>query len=576
MPSERDSEIYEYTSLDQAKGEQTRLLCIAAGKNTEKISATLRPVSVDSELCPSFTALSYTWGSMSKHAVIWIDSKSFAITINLLAALRHLRSEHDDRWVWVDAVCINQSDDAEKTLQVPNMHTIYRNAQSCLAWLWPPVKHGELAMNSIARLGMQDLVDEDFCKPEWRAAIQLLTHDFWRRVWILQELVFATAVNVSCGGIDVPLSRFFALKDNLVWLNRHEHPTGGHTVYLIQRQKAARGTSIVVELGTRPSVNASDRPAYPLLNLLTAKTGMRATDPRDHIFALLSLLPRSEWPLEPDYSLGVREVFTMTTLQVIKTMRSLECLRLCRLSRIAVPSPYRWNVETRETYKIRVRGLECVMLPTWVPNWTLTTPRPSQTRFGIYDGSAESIFSSDSGIRGRISTQSRWEIPMLTTHAVVWDTIRSCCTLRRLEGQYNLKALERLVEVIMGRSYVFATYQNGKCSLEEAFWRTLALDCTASDTCWRATWDDIADFASRAQRGSPLTDREAYDLRERNFFITESGMLGIGPECSSVGDAVAVLPSCSVPMILRRFSAQGVFSLIGESCTLCLPQPAVK
>ena len=577
MSCERNCEIYEYAPLDKAERRQTRLLCLAAGRNTERISGTLRTVSIDSEKCPPFTALSYTWGSMGTNAVICVDAKPFHVTINLLAALRHLRGEHEDRWVWVDAICINQADDAEKNLQVPNMHTIYRNAQSCLAWLWPPVKNAELAMSSIARLkNMWDLEDRDFGRPEWQAAIELLAHEFWRRLWILQELVFATAVNVSCGGIDVPLSQFFALKDNLARLERREHPTGGHTLYLVQRQKAARSSSIVMELGTRPSVNSEDRPAYPLLNLLTLKTGMRATDPRDHIFALLSLLPQSEWPLAPDYSLDVREVFTMVTLKVITTMRSLECLRLCTLRLMAVPSPHQWNVKTCKAYKVRVEDLECVILPTWVPNWTRSTPRPSQTRFGIHAGSADSIFSCDAGLRGRITALVYYQIPVLVTNAIVWDIIKSCCTLRWLEGQYDLEAVEKLVEETLGKSYVFATYHGEKCSLEEAFWRTLALDCNASDTCWRATWGDIDDFACRIDRGSHLSGREDRDLRQRNFFITESGMLGVGPDCSNVGDTVTILPSCSVPMILRRYLDYDLFTVVGESCMLHLPKYAVQ
>lgn len=102
----------------------------------------------------NYYALSYTWGSEAPGEVMAIfparDSGSvgtsaqiISLTPNCAAALRLLRKRlgDSDTGVWVDAVCINQSDVAEKNMQVTMMAEIYSHAKCVVVWVgeqWAP------------------------------------------------------------------------------------------------------------------------------------------------------------------------------------------------------------------------------------------------------------------------------------------------------------------------------------------------------------------------------------------------------------------------------------------------------
>lgn len=92
--------------------------------------------------CSRYEALSYTWGSSQKEYSISIDGKLVGITKSLYIALKNLRRHrpslrylHRDRIIWTDALCINQDDDEEKSVQVGMMGKIYSMAFSVIIWI---------------------------------------------------------------------------------------------------------------------------------------------------------------------------------------------------------------------------------------------------------------------------------------------------------------------------------------------------------------------------------------------------------------------------------------------------------
>ncbi|KAH8744227.1 hypothetical protein BGZ57DRAFT_709103, partial [Hyaloscypha finlandica] len=68
----------------------------------------LRHVSLDEN--PSYEALSYTWRTEARTHSITLDRNDFPVTVNLYLALWTLRQEHDDYFIWIDAICIDQND----------------------------------------------------------------------------------------------------------------------------------------------------------------------------------------------------------------------------------------------------------------------------------------------------------------------------------------------------------------------------------------------------------------------------------------------------------------------------------
>lgn len=96
----------------------------ASSKLKPRFRGALKHVSlIDTE---PYTALSYCWGDLSSDKFLRLDSEgsqihSIAITENLHRALLAVwgrRGENQELRIWVDALCINQSDLYERSQQV--------------------------------------------------------------------------------------------------------------------------------------------------------------------------------------------------------------------------------------------------------------------------------------------------------------------------------------------------------------------------------------------------------------------------------------------------------------------------
>lgn len=101
----------------------------------EPLQGTMRVVDIEESSIP-YVALSYTCGQPNFSEDLLLDGNGILkITSNLAAALLHFRYSSALRWIQVDAICINQQDNAEKTMQIPLMGGIYRGASRVLVWL---------------------------------------------------------------------------------------------------------------------------------------------------------------------------------------------------------------------------------------------------------------------------------------------------------------------------------------------------------------------------------------------------------------------------------------------------------
>lgn len=110
----------------------------------------LRIVSLDDD--PSFSSLSYTWqgeGSaiQTSNSKIICSNGTIEITQNCSNALIRLREIFGSLTIWVDSVCIDQSDEEEKRSQIPLMREIYGKARRVFIWLGEGNENSDLAMD---------------------------------------------------------------------------------------------------------------------------------------------------------------------------------------------------------------------------------------------------------------------------------------------------------------------------------------------------------------------------------------------------------------------------------------------
>jgi len=114
----------------------TRLLTILPGSREDLVVCYLEVVDLSELALPPYEAVSYVWGvaTIPKDLII-VNKAPFAVSTILLEALLHLRNSFAPRTVWIDAICVNQNDDAERSSQVLLMPKIYITASRVVIWL---------------------------------------------------------------------------------------------------------------------------------------------------------------------------------------------------------------------------------------------------------------------------------------------------------------------------------------------------------------------------------------------------------------------------------------------------------
>jgi hypothetical protein len=86
---------------------------------------------------------------------------TLTIRSNLASALRHLRYQYKPRTLWIDAICINQEDYAERGDAVCHMGTIYKLANRVVVWFGPEERNSEIALDTLRYLGEQVEISSD-------------------------------------------------------------------------------------------------------------------------------------------------------------------------------------------------------------------------------------------------------------------------------------------------------------------------------------------------------------------------------------------------------------------------------
>lgn len=127
----RDRRLWIATPLDTTRN-SFRILKLLKGTGTMPIICDISVESLDDN--PFYEALSYVWGDDKITKDIIVRGVTISVTVNLFEFLSVLRSPTTDKPVWADAICIDQTNDKEKTHQIGLMTRIYRNCRKAHIW----------------------------------------------------------------------------------------------------------------------------------------------------------------------------------------------------------------------------------------------------------------------------------------------------------------------------------------------------------------------------------------------------------------------------------------------------------
>lgn len=156
-----------YQHIPLKSNSQTRVLVLQpAQEKSEVLVGSLRVCDLQKSLgfiIPSspFEALSYVWGPPSAMHTLTLGTASLPITANCDAALRELRWPSKERHLWIDSVCIDQTDGGiqERNIQVAMMGDIYEAASDVLVWFGPSDEKTTALLRHFKRLY---LIRDDF------------------------------------------------------------------------------------------------------------------------------------------------------------------------------------------------------------------------------------------------------------------------------------------------------------------------------------------------------------------------------------------------------------------------------
>lgn len=318
--------IYQHESLPDPRT-YIRLLQIRSIDEARDIPVHCQIKGWAIDAAPAYTTMSYTWGDPNLLEVILVDGKKMEVRQNCSYVLRQAWRLKGSNHIWIDAICINQTDNNEKSPQVAMMGSIYQKAVQTLACVgqhesdseflyeilhekslwWNKEAKGPLILDfpraqQIFRLRRADmwgfLLRNSIKARLLKAFNSFLGRRYFRRAWIYQEVFFGRDIRVCCEDESVQILKVFQLYQALdQWLLRRR--------IMLRCPPAELQQWAFHKVRTRHVLTASVSTGEkaPLTFLIPLVAELQCEDPRDRIYGTLAVI---DWggmqPIEPDYN----------------------------------------------------------------------------------------------------------------------------------------------------------------------------------------------------------------------------------------------------------------------------------
>ncbi|KAK0672726.1 putative ankyrin and HET domain protein [Cercophora samala] len=237
-----------------------------------------------------------------------ITHTNFWIRRNLYDALKRLRSKYRDVYLWVDAICIDQSEEgeAEKQVQLAMMASIYNTAANVCVWLGEDGSDRapgafELIKNMMNYKTFDNLIQDPDKQTAWIQLMDIMKADWFSRRWIIQEIALSREASIHCGEYHIHWDDFAdavsLLTDNIDAMRSRFEPGSFGDV------ETSSAAILVQTLGNicRKFDGAENKGRImecllDVETLVSTLLGFHASFPRDTIYAVLSLA--KDFPLE--------------------------------------------------------------------------------------------------------------------------------------------------------------------------------------------------------------------------------------------------------------------------------------
>ncbi|KAI1103164.1 HET-domain-containing protein [Jackrogersella minutella] len=545
-----------YGSIAPRTLKTIRLLRILPTTSDGLLECHVRTVKLDGPQTPSYDALSYTWGPTTRDEFkkgvnakrrhnILCNGRPLPVTENLLNCLTQLKRGHYDREIWVDAICINQANQAERSEQVSIMADIYLSAECVHVWLGPSDASTKLAHKLVGRLSKlseedlrtivpqsyeykhnTDLLGRANSRESWESIFSLFERSWFTRAWVVQELVLARKTTVLCGDYVFDWEAIVSVSGVMA-----KQTSANKSRKQLSYKNPAKLAAVKRDI--------LDGKGDILLSSLIRCRTYKASNAHDKVFSLLSLARHqghNHHTLYPRYESSVSDVYTDVAKYILEVSDDLHVLAHAEGSEFRL-----------------VPGL-----PSWVPDWSV---------------------EKDLGLRitGYTRYQAAGQLPcfkeirdgkILALRGFEFDTIS-----RTGESKEEVNRNGSCDDWLELRNELEQEYPDR--DHKDTFWRTLVLDTGRHGAVpitdpWEGSFElwmglcahELSDDEKR--RAIEFENSFTHSLNLR-LFRTANGNLGCGSLSCEKGDSIWIVQGSRVPLILRPTSGEGetTYTLVG-------------
>ncbi|KAI7763653.1 hypothetical protein LZL87_014008 [Fusarium oxysporum] len=546
---------------------------------------------------PPYHAISYVWshGPQDMRSMM-LNGKLFRVRGNVHDILVNCSSFSGPQLVWIDTICINQDNIAEKNLQVRVMQSIYARAAHVLICLGGTSSHfahslvtelqavrnmwgKDYLVGHVAGFGTR-LRTDPYLRARVKGLVDLMRHPWFSRVWVVQEAVVASRAMFFYGSESIPWMELYGWQETIC-NGRVLSPL----VVFASDSPESLASDMTDLLGfLSMSFLVAYRMEYAtfgprsLAHVLRVFGEKIATDPRDKVFALVGMAAESaDIRLKSliHYSRPVEDVLLDLANYLLDTEQALGVFDLGGLRQgDRIPGLPSWAVDWSA---IRVVASLNPIFSSSEIRYHASGRKPSRVRRG---GSRREIV---------VGGQRVDQIARLAPSPGAWPLSGP---LALFMANYPSQALS------LAQQHVPDPYPHwrGGQPLEEAVWRTLIGDKTSSArpapaSCGnsvRTLMEFLRDLGDRfgvdrllssmssmspeeIQRDLGVTPEQQQEVQRAYkefeeidflfdigkgastfiFCVTENGYIGMVPQVSEVGDDICLVYGVDVPCILR-------------------------
>ncbi|KAI0477611.1 HET-domain-containing protein [Xylariaceae sp. FL0804] len=559
--------------MESLSADLIRVLDLHPGTGDDPVRCDIRTVRLADG--PAYETLSYVWGPAGDCAAIEVNGRPASVTTSLLVALRRLRPNPDPedgraaapRTLWIDQLCIDQENLAEKAAQVRLMRHIYSDCARVVVWLGPvpegvPLDDARAAVGFFEYLAAAARTEEGWdraglTRPHWfgardatmavaRALRAFGVHEcaWWQRIWTVQEAVLPGDAVFMWGPLE--LSWDLLSDARRTWITNIQ----SGVPYEVCQAVIGPGClgHFMAHFTWLLTTDQGDH--WPLATVVQWRS-RKATDLRDKAYALTGLYPAGTIPRSErcDYTLGTAEVYAALTLDLIDSEDgSLAALTVNpRADEPAIPGLPRWAFDMTDEPERRIDSwFQIWGYPHYHANGGLPPTPLTRTGAAALELGGVGVDVVRTVGEARIAVGLDFDPavppPLLQRWWQLYERdwaarlLSSSASISPSDRHYGLRPLDAFCRMLVGD-----LVRNRELQVDH-----------------EVTADELAEVLRYVEGAVPHDDDHLVHMtlghatRNRRFFVTEKGRMGLGHWDTQPGEEIWVLNRGGMPFTLRK------------------------